>query len=55
MEPSVSINFSSFTPSAGLAGLTVAWNTQDDGAEAVAIVPCEKAGLGSPPASSAHA
>jgi hypothetical protein len=53
VEPSVSVNFSRFTPSAGLAGLP-AWNTQADGAEAGAIIPCEKAGLGSPPEASAQ-
>ena len=44
VEPSVSVNFSRFTPSAGLAGLP-AWNTQADGAEAGAIITHPGCGL----------
>ena len=47
VEPSVSVNFSRFTPSAGLAGL-IALNTQGDGAEAAAIVRVKRLGLGLP-------
>lgn len=54
MEPSVSVNFSRFAPSVGLAGLG-AWDTRGDGAQAVAVVLHVKAGLVSLPESNSCA